>query len=233
MGRLGHVAAGLISLIGASAAHAGEIDHVILGVPDLETASAELSARTGVATAVGGVHTHGDTANRLASLGEGRYLELLGPAPGRTPFDEGATLAALTSPLPYGFAIRIADAEAEAARLKAAGLKVTSVQDGGRTTPDGRVLSWKTFAVEDPEFCAVLPFFIEWGPDTPHPSTTSPGGARLKRLRAFHPHADALSELYRRLGVPVQVRAGEVRLELTLEGPKGHAVFAGAPPCAD
>jgi hypothetical protein len=221
----------LAGLVTAGAATAREVDHVILGVADLGNGAAELTARTGISSVEGGVHVSGDTANRLASLGKGRYLELLGPAPGRAHFDEGAALAGLKAPLPYGFAIRVSDAEAEAARLRAGGLKITAVQAGGRTTPDGQVLRWKTFAVEDTEFCAVLPFFIEWDASAPHPSATSPGGGRLKRLRAFHPDAAALSRLYRRLGAPVEVRPGEPRLELTLAGPKGEAVYAGQPPC--
>lgn len=230
MQRIG-LAAALAGLLSAGAAGAGEIDHVILGVSDLRAGSAELSARAGVSTVEGGVHAGGDTANRLASLGPGLYLELLGPAPGRAPFGKGVALAALTSPLPYGFAIRVKDAETEAARLRAEGLDVSPVEPGGRTTPDGVRLSWKTFGVIDPRFCAVLPFFIEWGAGTPHPSTASPGGSQLKRLRAFHPDAAELSRLYRRLGAPLKAEPGAARLELTIEGPKGQAVYSGAPPC--
>lgn len=230
MRRIGLLGA-LVGMLAGGPVLAGEIDHVILAAPQLEPAAAELKARTGVETVFGGVHVSGDTANRLASLGHGRYLELLGPAPGREPFDEGAVLAKLAGLQPFGFAVAVKDAEAEAARLRAAGLKVSPVQPGGRTTPQGAKLSWKTFAVDDPDFCAVLPFFIEWGPGKPHPSTTSPAGAALARLRVFHPKAVALGRLFQAMGVPIEPEAGPARLEITLKGPKGEATFSGAPPC--
>jgi hypothetical protein len=230
MHRIGLLGA-LVGAIGGAAAHAGEIDHVIVAAPSLEAGDQALAARTGIRTVFGGVHVAGDTANHLASLGEGRYLELLGPAPGRAPFGEGMALTKLDGLHPLGFAVRVKDAEAEAARLLAAGLKVSAVQPGGRTTPQGARLNWKTFAVDDPEFCSVLPFFIEWGADTPHPSTTSPAGAELVRLRVVHPRAEALARLFETMGVPVKPEAGPARLEIALKGPRGEASFSGTPDC--
>ena len=225
------LAAGMAMAMAATLAQAGEIDHVILAVPELDKGGAELAARTGIVTEFGGVHISGDTANRLASLGGKTYLEVLGPAPGKAPSGDGAGLAKLDGPVPDTFAVRVTDADAAAARFKAAGLKVSEVIAGGRTTPRGQTLHWKTFGVEAGEFCSLVPFFIEWSADTAHPSSTAPQGAKLEAIRISHPRAAELTRLYGVLGVPLKVAQGPARMELVLTGARGTATYGGAPTC--
>jgi hypothetical protein len=217
----------------AMPALAGDIDHVIIAARDLDAASAELAARTGIETAFGGVHEDGHTANRLASLGPALYLEVLGPAPGAAPKGEGAELAKLRKPEAAGFALRVIDAEAAAQRFRAQGLKVSAIAPGGRTTPDGAVLRWKTFEVEAPEFCGFVPFFIEWGPGVAHPSMTAPKGGELEQLKITHPKAAALNAIFAKVGAPVTaVRSPKPLMAVTLKGPKGSATYVSEPACA-
>jgi hypothetical protein len=212
---------------------AADIDHVIIAAPDLDVAGADLKARTGIETAFGGVHKDGRTANRLASLGPSLYLEVLGPAPGAVPRGEGAELSKLRKPEAAGFALRVIDAEAAARRFRAQGLKVSSMSAGGRTTPDGAVLSWKTFEVDAPGFCGFVPFFIEWGPGVRHPSTSAPKGGELERLKITHPRAAALNAIFAKVGAPVTaVRSPKPMMTVTLKGPKGSATYVSEPACA-
>src|SRR5262245_5147130 len=53
------------------------VDHVVLAVADLDAAGERLRER-GLVTTPGGVHPRWGTANRIASLGASRYVELLG-----------------------------------------------------------------------------------------------------------------------------------------------------------
>ena len=50
------------------------LDHIIIGVNDLEQASTILSERLGLALSGGGIHPSGGTANRIIVIGD-TYLE--------------------------------------------------------------------------------------------------------------------------------------------------------------
>src|SRR5262245_35427576 len=73
-----------------------EIDHVILGINDLDRGIREFESRTGVAPRRGGEHPGRGTQNALVTLGNGRYLEILAPASSQPP------IAARESALEHG-----------------------------------------------------------------------------------------------------------------------------------
>src|SRR5260221_14484925 len=52
------------------------IDHIIIGVNDLERATAIFGQRLGLAVSGGGIHPAGGTANRIIVIGD-TYLELI------------------------------------------------------------------------------------------------------------------------------------------------------------
>src|SRR2546426_12171170 len=52
------------------------IDHIIIGVNNLEQASALFSQQLGLAVSGGGIHPAGGTANRIIVIGD-TYLELI------------------------------------------------------------------------------------------------------------------------------------------------------------
>lgn len=85
------------------------IDHVVVGISDLEVGIAAFASLTGVTAAYGGAHPTTGTHNALASLGDDVYLEILSPNPDVTPdpddtlapdaTDVGKIVDALTLPL--------------------------------------------------------------------------------------------------------------------------------------
>ena len=212
-------AAGQASLPGAP-----HIDHVILAVNDLDRGIAAFTRLTGVTPVRGGSHPGRGTANALASLGDGRYLELLGPASAvrdSVPPD----LAGLDSLTPYGWAIGTNDLPALIARVRKAGFTITDPGPGSRRRPDGSLLSWTTAAVSGPDL-VLAPFFIQWGEGTAHPSATSPSGCRLVDLTLRAPAAEALRNLFRAVGVGVLVETGAGRsMTLALDCPRGRVTF--------
>src|SRR5688572_21311695 len=94
------------------------IDHFILSINDLERGVAEFEQKTGVKPVFGGVHPNRGTQNALASLGDGRYIEVLAPDPKQpNPKQPIAGLKALTSLTPSGWALATSDTFALQARL--------------------------------------------------------------------------------------------------------------------
>src|SRR4051794_18090039 len=93
------LAVGVFVMAGAASSAprtAHRIDHVGLGIGDLDRGIAQVTELTGVKPARGGAHPGGGTHNALLSLGEGTYLEILAPVPGAKVSQEVAELAEIT-----------------------------------------------------------------------------------------------------------------------------------------
>ena len=198
------------------------IDHVILGIADLEAGIRSFAERTGVTAAIGGQHPGRGTQNALLSLGSPLYLEIIAPVAGPPPGMED--LSNLNELTPVGWAIGTRDLDATKARLEAAGFKVSAPRPGSRVKPDGQRLEWRTAGVEIPG--GLTPFLIEWGAQTAHPSTTSPEGCTLESMELHTPQAESLGKLVTelRLGATVRPSEGETMI-LTLQCPKGRVKF--------
>jgi hypothetical protein len=196
------------------------VDHVILGVGNLQAGIDELERLTGVRAAFGGVHPGRGTQNALMSLGDGHYLEILAPNLGERSEVETDYLRALPSLKPVGWAVHTNDLAALQQSLRSGGVQVGEIRAGARDRPDGTHLAWKTMEYSSPS--RILPFFIEWDRATAHPSTTSPAGCKLKSLYLQDPEAGGLREALKMAGLNVDVRdAPEPTLHISLVCPKG------------
>ena len=83
------------------------------------------------------------------------------------------------------------------------------------------MLEWKTLGVEaKPE--EVIPFFIEWGKGTVHPSVDAVGGCRLEMFNAGDMDPAALAKMFQRLSLDVPVYRSEgPEIKMKIVGPKG------------
>jgi len=151
------------------------IDHLVIAVPDLDTAAHELEQGIGLAVTGGGRHPGAGTANRIAFLADGSYLELiavedrdaaraqpLGAAVLRTLDERGGGLAA--------YALLDDHLQTSVAELQANGSSLGSVQQGSRMRDDGELVEWWAAFPEGVGLDGV-PFLIrhasigsEWGP---------------------------------------------------------------------
>lgn len=201
------------------------VDHVILGIDDLQKGIAELESRTGVRAEFGGAHPGRGTQNALISLGERHYLEILAPNPKEKGSEMAGELRKLTALTPVGWAARANDLPATQRLLRSHGAKTGEIRPGARNRPDGTRLAWKTLEYTSPA-SPLLPFFIEWDHATAHPSATSPGGCRLAGLFLEDPNPAPLRDALRAADVGVEVREGkESRIHLSLACPKGTVDF--------
>jgi hypothetical protein len=203
-----------------------QIDHVIIGVADLDRGIAEVERLTGVRPAQGGVHPGRGTRNALMSLGEDVYLELIAPNPAErvdTPYVR--RLRALKRPTPDGWAVAPLMLDLVHRGYDSAALALTPPEPGSRALPGGGRLHWTTFgfaAFDHPS----APFFIQWGDMTRHPSRTAPSGCVLASLTLHEPAPNALAQAVAPLGLGVPVvQAGKSAMEITLRCPKGTVIF--------
>jgi hypothetical protein len=143
------------------------LDHVIVGVRDLDAAARRFDEQHGLASVVGGRHSGHGTGNRIVPLGSS-YIELMAVVD-----REEAASSPLGSWLerrlgeigegPVAVCLRTDDIEAAAQRTGREPLAMS------RTRPDGVELKWHLVAL-DAAFTEGLPFFIQWHiDDDAHP----------------------------------------------------------------
>jgi catechol 2,3-dioxygenase-like lactoylglutathione lyase family enzyme len=202
------------------------IDHVVIAVDDLDAAAATLERAVGLACTGGGRHEGLGTANRIAFLADGSYVELMGveDAQGaRT----GPIGTATLDTVEHGdglaaYALNDDELPITVDALRASGSSIGPVTPGARLRPDGELVRWWT-AIPEPLGINGLPFLIrharyggEWGPRAvaaraaiPHPAG---GPVRLLRLDLSVPDPQALAALhFRQLGLEyTQIGPGAV-----------------------
>jgi catechol 2,3-dioxygenase-like lactoylglutathione lyase family enzyme len=132
------------------------IDHVVIVVPELESAIASYSL-AGFTVVRGGKHPIG-THNALVAFADDSYLELIAflkPSTGhpwQTALDKGGGM--------IDFCVRTDDLEADAELMRRAGAKIGKPYQLTRDRPDGYRLTW-LLAVPEAPFNGQVPFLIK------------------------------------------------------------------------
>jgi Glyoxalase-like domain len=158
-----------------------EPDHIILGTRDLDEGVAYMENLSGYRAEFAGAHSGRGTRNAILKLGYHSYLEILAPDPNQTELTWYKELPTLDGPLLVGWSVPVKDIDHYAAKLRARGTSCIGPEPGRRTKPNGEVFKWKTLRLEDDKL-GILPFYIEWDSDSPHPSTEAPGACLLERM---------------------------------------------------
>lgn len=165
-------------------------DHLVLAARDLDLGAAWLEERLGVTLSGGGKHIRMGTHNRLLSLGERFYLELIAIdpqalPPGRPRWFELDSLQADRPRLVHWVACSEDIVSDTAASGEDRG-EILSMERG-----DYR---WRITVPSDGHLPAagLLPTLIQW--DVPfHPAGRLPeSGCRLMKLEGFHPEPERI-----------------------------------------
>lgn len=208
------------------------LDHILLGCSDLERGIDFVEQRTGVRAAFGGVHPGRGTRNALLSLGERHYFEIIAPDPKQETADVAPMilrtavplldhLRSLGTPQLVGWAEHPGDLTPFAARLRDAGLAFDGPTAGSRKRPDGRLLQWKALNLRD-DHGGLLPFFIEWSADSPHPSEDALKGCALVDFSLETPKPAEIKAIGTLLNLDVRIEQGEAsRLHARIAGLNG------------
>jgi hypothetical protein len=199
------------------------LDHILLGTSDLETGIAFVEKHTGVRAIFGGIHPGRGTQNALLSLGVRRYLEIIAPDPAQPDVKNplAPELRSLRQPRLVGWAAHPGNLAAFADGLRAANIAFEGPTPGSRKRPDGRLLQWQTLGLAD-DAGGLLPFFIEWAPDSVHPSTDAPKGCSALSFSAETPDPAKLITKLQALNLDLPVQKGaSARLHTVIAGPNG------------
>ena len=84
------------------------LDHILIGVPNLDDGIRAFEQATGVTPVRGGKHPSRGTENALVSLGRGAYIEIIAPQADAAPNEMVTQLRALHGPTLVGWAVHVA-----------------------------------------------------------------------------------------------------------------------------
>ncbi len=201
------------------------IDHVLLGVSDLATGIEFIKEITGLTPQPGGIHPHLGTHNALISLGEKKYLEVIAPLPGEKLIRQFEIIRTFSKPNLFTWSAHTDDIDGLCERVNQSGIEHSDIADGSRVTDAGTALRWRTLSLNSVGG-QLVPFFIEWSPDTIHPSVSSPKGCLLKSFKIFDPYPKQVEQILKSVGLSSKVEHGpHASMEITIESPKGVVVM--------
>src|SRR5260370_4571433 len=125
------------------------LDHIIIGVKNLEQGKKTFGERLGWVASGGGIHPAGGTANRIIVIGD-TYLELITV---RTPAEaQQGMLDRLSKGEGYlNFVLASNDIDADSAALRGLGVPIIDPTPGQLRSPDGRSSGWPRLYSERPD----------------------------------------------------------------------------------
>ena len=195
-------------------------DHFLWGCSNLKEGIELLKKMTGVEAVIGGKHPDIGTHNALISLGNKVYLEIIAPDPEANSLsDEYIFLKDFKAPKLFYWAAHTEDIEGLLKRISALKLTNSGINAGSRKKPDGTVLEWKSLSIESENF---LPFFIQWGKQSRHPSLEAPKGCTIESYWLESPTPNELKKEFTQLNIKMPLKYGKQDLlHLRLNTPKG------------
>jgi len=135
------------------------IDHIIIGVRNLEQAATQFSQKLGLAVSGGGIHPTGGTANRIIVIGD-TYLELIAI---HNPTEaQQSMLDRLAIHEGYlNFVLASNDIEADSNAMINRGVTILGPTRGSLRAADGRTRGWSRINIERPDLAQRYPFIIQ------------------------------------------------------------------------
>jgi hypothetical protein len=199
------------------------LDHLILGIEDLDLGISWIKEKTGVTPARGGSHPGAGTRNALISLANLQYLEIMSIDPAQSCLGPmAAFIKKQETPRLIAWAAATSDIRELGEKAAGAGLGFEGPVVGSRVRTDHSILQWKILRITD-DRNGTIPFFIEWDTGSVHPSKDAPQGCGLSVFEIEHPHPEQVQTVLWKLGIEATVQYGSApRLKATLSTPRGY-----------
>jgi hypothetical protein len=157
----------------------------------------------------------------LLSLGTGHYIEIIAPdsAQANAPDEHG--LREPSSPRIIQWAIHTEDIARAKSVAEAADIKTIGPQPGSRERPDGTMLRWQVLGIE--QTTPLVPFFIQWEADSPHPSSDSPPLGKARSQSFETPQPNELRRVLTGVNIQADIRKSNLsRIVLVVRTPRGE-----------
>jgi catechol 2,3-dioxygenase-like lactoylglutathione lyase family enzyme len=135
------------------------IDHIIIGVNNLDMAATQFSQKLGLAVSGGGTHPTGGTANRIIVIGD-TYLELIAI---HNPTEaQQSMLGRLAIHEGYlNFVLASNDIKADSTAMINRSIPILGPTLGSLRAADGRTRGWFRTNIERPDLAQRYPFIIQ------------------------------------------------------------------------
>lgn len=207
------------------------LDHIVLATPDLAATSAAIGQVTGVRPSTGGPHVGRGTRNDLCALGEGIYLEIIGPDPDQPEPAEARPFAIdrLAAAGVVTWCAKGADLGDLVSRAGAAGLAYDGPTPMQRQAPEGQ-LEWELALPTFDTAGGTIPFFIDWG-QTPHPAASrgTATGLTVDAFMLVHPRPGSVQSQLAALGIDATVELADTPgVRAVVQGPGGSMALESA-----
>jgi hypothetical protein len=198
------------------------LDHVAWAVPDTAAGVEHLRALTGADVHVPDAPETGQWyLSAGLPLGDGRFLEVIGPAPGVRGHPFGEFLRALPEPRLLFWYVRATDWDEVERLARGAGRPLSRVED----VDDPDVHAYRRGGLGQ-ELDPVVPNVIQWR--RRRPGSLDDGTCRLASFTIGHPEHSSIAHLLTTLGVDMPVApAPSPRLDLELATPNGVVRLEG------
>lgn len=211
------------------------LDHVVVGIDDLDKGIEALQRMTGVTAKFDGRNARLGTQSAVIGLGEHAFLEIMAPDPKADPalIDPEVRpmildrLQGFETPTPFFWAIGTSNFERSKALARRAGSYVSDMQAGTRKRGWGRSSDWTWAHVTRPQ-SYVMPLFVQWDQDTKPPRERAPEGCRLDQLKLHARLFKSVHTLLAAMQVDVEVAASDREsIDLILACPGGEVIIEG------
>lgn len=211
------------------------LDHVVLGIDDLDKGIEALEQLTGVRAKFDGRDARLGTQSAVIGLGDNAFLEIMAPDPKADParvdpkykpmtLDRLETFDTLT---PFLWAIGTNNLERTRWFARRAGSYPSGIDSGTRARGWGRSSEWTWAHVTRPH-TYVMPIFVQWNADTRPPQDRAPEGCRLVQLKLYPRIFKTVHLLLAAMQVDVEAEGAETEsIHLSLECPKGEVLIEG------
>ena len=135
------------------------LDHVIIGVRDLDEATRIFRDKLGLVPSGGGVHTNGGTANRIIVIGD-TYLELIAV---RTPHEAQQSMVdrLATGEGYLNFALASNNIQADSSAMRERNIAIIGPKQGALNAGEGHTRAWQRMDIERPDLTQHYPFLIQ------------------------------------------------------------------------
>lgn len=211
------------------------LDHVVLGIDDLDKGIEALERLTGVRAKFEGRDARLGTQSAIIGLGDDTFLELIAPDRKADPDRiDPATRSMILDRLdgfetltPFLWTIGTANLELTRLYARRAGSYVSEIDSGTRERGWGRSTQWTWAHVTRPH-SYVMPIFVQWDADTKPPQKRAPEGCRLTQLKLYSRIFKSVHTLLAATQVGVVAEGSqEESIDVTLECPAGEVVIEG------